>query len=159
MTPVARHSVTLALPHGDAWNKLRDLTQAPRYVPGLTGCTLHPGPEEGIGASRRVRRKGGQWLDESVVAWTEGGGFVLALHKGDNGAPFPFRHATFRYALEGDDASSRITMSLHYRLRGGRLAEWLMRRAFAKAVREIAENLKAYYESGQTQNPAFEGIH
>ena len=37
-------------------------------------------------------------------------------------------------------------------LRGGRLAEWLLGRAFDKVVREIGENLKAYYESGRTQN-------
>ncbi|WP_194790324.1 SRPBCC family protein [Pseudomonas sp. UFMG81] len=157
MTLVARHRVTLALPQGEAWGKLRDLTLAPHYVPGLTGCTLHPGPEHGLGASRRVMRKGGQWLDESVVAWTEGEGFVVTLHKGDAGAPFPFRHAAFHYQLEGDGAQSCMTTSLHYRLRGGRLAEWLMRGVFDKVVREIGENLKGYYESGCTQNGDFAG--
>lgn len=152
MNRIARHTVALNLTRDQAWSKLRDLSLAPHYVPGLTGSQFHPGAREGMGASRRVMRKGGQWLDESVVQWEDGAGFVLVLHKGNAGAPFPFRQASFRYWLEGSGASCRMSTSLHYRLRGGRLAEWLLGRAFDKVVREIGENLKAYYESGRTQN-------
>ncbi|WP_336335110.1 SRPBCC family protein [Pseudomonas putida] len=155
MTRIASHSVALDLSQDEAWEKLRDLSLAPHYVPGLTGCRFHPGAQEGLGASRRVMRKGGQWLDETVVQWQDGSGFVLALHKEDAGAPFPFRQASFRYWLEAVGDDCRISTSLHYRLRGGRLAEWLLAKAFDKVVREIGENLKAYYETERTQNPDF----
>ena len=152
MPAIASHSVLLNLPPQAAWTKLRDLSLAPHYVPGLTGCQFHPGATEGVGASRRVLRKGGQYLDESVMQWQEGTGFVLLLHKGSNGSPFPFREASFSYALQAEGDTTRITLQMRYSLRGGRLAEWLLAKAFDKVVRQIAENLKAYYETGRTQN-------
>ncbi|MGH8383484.1 SRPBCC family protein [Pseudomonas sp.] len=159
MPVIASHSVVLNLSPAAAWDKLRDLSLAPYYVPGLTGCRFHPGPQEGLGASRRVFRKGGQWLDESVVHWQERQGFALMLHKGNAGAPLPFRQACFHYALQAEGEGTRITTSLHYHLRGGRLVERLLRGSFVKVVRQIAENLGAYYESGRTQNPDFIDPH
>ena len=152
MPAIARHSVLLDLTQQEAWAKLRDLSLAPHYVPGLTGCQFHPGAQEGVGASRRVFRKGGQYLDESVVQWRDGTGFVLRLHKGGNDSPFPFREASFSYALQAEGNATRITLQMSYRLRGGRLAEWLLAKAFNKVVQQIAENLKAFYETGRTQN-------
>ena len=153
MSAIASQSVLLDLPPQAAWAKLRDLSLAPHYVPGLTGCQFHPGATEGIGASRRVLRKGGQYLDESVVQWQEGTGFVLRLHKGGNDSPFPFREASFSYALQSEGNATRITLQMSYSLRGGRLFEGLLAKSFNKVVRQIAENLKAYYETGRTQNP------
>ncbi|MFJ7110594.1 SRPBCC family protein [Pseudomonas sp. NPDC098740] len=155
MPAIASHSVLLDLTPQVAWAKLRDLSLAPHYVPGLTGCQFHPGAREGVGASRRVFRKGGQWLDESVVHWQEGVGFVLILHKASGGAPFPFREASFSYALQAEGDATRITTQMSYSLRGGRLVEMLLAKAFNNVVRQITENLKAYYESGQTQNRDF----
>jgi hypothetical protein len=152
MPAIARHSVLLDLTHVDAWARLRDLSLAPHYVPGLTGCQFHPGAREGLGASRRVFRKGGQWLDESVVQWQDGVGFVLMLHKASNGAPFPFREASFSYTLQPEGDATRITLQMSYSLRGGWLVEKFLAKAFINVVRQIAENLKAYYETGQTQN-------
>lgn len=153
----ASHSVNLDLSAEAAWLRLSDLSLAPHYVPGLTGCQFHPGPRQGQGASRRVLRKYGQWLDETVSDWREGSGFVLRLHQGKKGAPFPFREASFSYALEPTDIGSRMTLRMDYRLRGGRLVEGLLAGAFAKVVRQVGENLKAYYETGTTQNPDFSG--
>jgi len=153
MSAIASHSILLDLTPQAAWTKLRDLSLAPHYVPGLTGCQFHPGAQEGVGASRRVLRKGGQYLDESVVQWHEGTGFVLRLHKGSNDSPFPFRQASFSYALQAEGNATRITLQMSYSLRGGRLFEGLLAKAFNNVVRQIAENLKAFYETGRTQNP------
>lgn len=153
MPAIASHSILLDLTPQAAWAKLRDLSLAPHYVPGLTGCQFHPGATQGIGASRRVLRKGAQYLDESVVQWQEGTGFVLRLHKGGNDSPFPFRQARFSYALQAEGNATLITLQMSYSLRGGRLFEKLLAKAFNKVVQQIAENLKAFYETGRTQNP------
>lgn len=159
MPSQASHSLLIELPIEQVWSKLRDLTLAPHYVPGLTACQLHPGPQEGLGTSRRVLQKNGQWLDESVVEWQHGSGFVLCLHQAERGAPFPFRQASFRYALQAEASGTRLTTSLIYQPAGGvfgrLLDHLLLRRALNKVVAQIAENLKAFYESGQTQNESF----
>lgn len=87
MSTHASHTIHLNLSLESAWKFLSDLSLAPYYVPGLTGCWFHPGPQSGRGASRRVQRRYGQWLDETVVDWQEGSGFVLHLHKANRGAP------------------------------------------------------------------------
>lgn len=155
----ASHSLLIDLPHEQVWSKLRDLTLAPHYVPDLTGCQLHPGPERGLGASRRVFQKNGQWLDETVSEWHEGEGFLIRLHRGDKGAPVPFREAWFRYAIASAGERTAFTASLIYQPAGGvfgkLLDRLLLRRALNKVVTQIAVNLKAFYETGETRNESF----
>ncbi|MNL75168.1 hypothetical protein D3C87_2009250 [compost metagenome] len=55
--------------------------------------------------------------------------------------------------MQAEGNATRITLQLSYSLRGGKLFEGLLAKAFNKVVRQIAENLKAYYETGRTQNP------
>ncbi|WP_370599495.1 SRPBCC family protein [Pseudomonas nitroreducens] len=153
----ARHELILDLNPDAAWNRLRDLSLAPHYVPGLTGCEFHPGPRDGLGASRRVLMKRG-FLDESVVEWREGQGLVLRLHRTEQGPPFPFREASFRYALHPESGGrTRLSLSLDGELRGGRLGEWLLAGALRRTVAKIAVNLKAFYETGKSQNPDYAG--
>ena len=148
----ARHDLVLDLTPEAAWARLRDLSLAPHYVPGLTGCEFHPGPRDGLGASRRVLMKRG-FLDESVVEWREGQGLVLRLHRAEQGPPFPFREASFRYALHPESGGrTRLSLSLDGDLRGGRLGEWLLAGVLKKTVAKIAVNLKAFYETGKSQN-------
>ncbi|WP_207886594.1 SRPBCC family protein [Pseudomonas sp. 30_B] len=151
----ARHDLVLDLTPEAAWSRLRDLSLAPHYVPGLTGCEFHPGPRDGLGASRRVLMKRG-FLDESVVEWREGQGLVLRLHRAEQGPPFPFREASFRYALHPESGGrTRLSLSLDGDLRGGRLGEWLLAGVLKKTVAKIAVNLKAFYETGKNQNPDY----
>lgn len=151
----ARHELILDLTPQAAWARLRDLSLAPHYVPGLTGCEFHPGPRAGLGASRRVYMKRG-YLDESVAQWEEGQGLVLRLHRAEQGPPFPFLQASFRYALHPEgEGRTRLSLSLDGELRGGRLGEWLLAGALRRTVAKIAVNLKAFYETGETQNPDF----
>ena len=65
MYTTVSHSVTFDMPRAQAWERLRDLTLAHRYVPGLTKTELHAGPREGVGASRRVYQGERRWLDET----------------------------------------------------------------------------------------------
>lgn len=158
MTTEATYSIPLHMPLNEAWMKLRDLTQAPNYVPDLTGCELHPGPIDGIGASRRVFQKSGRWLDETVTSWQEGTGFVIRLHQGEKGAPGPFRTAHFRYQLTPKGDVTELTTSMSYDLRWGPLGrlldKLLLKKALGKAVARIAKNQKKYYETGVPSNTA-----
>ncbi|GAA4883390.1 SRPBCC family protein [Ferrimonas pelagia] len=157
MSSHASFTTSLDLSVAQAWARLQDLTAAAHYVPDVVQCELHPGPDQGIGASRRVTMVKQRWLDETVTAWQEGEGFVIRLHRGERGAPPPFANAEFHYRLSAsDEGKAQITTAMHYTLRGGVLGKlldrWLLRKAMSKAVYKIGRNLKRYYETGQPSN-------
>jgi hypothetical protein len=133
------------------WEKLRDLTLAKHYVPGLTDSVLTTEQKEGVGASRVVTHRLFGDMDETVVKWDEGEGFTIRLHKGDRPAP-PFREACFRYALEPAENGCLICTSMTWTLPGGPLGRLLdalvVKRFLAGNVRDVAVSLAEYYETG-----------
>lgn len=147
------HSLEMALPREAAWQKLRDLSVAHHYVPGLTGTEIRTALKEGVGASRRVFQGGGRWLDETVTEWAEGQGFEIRLHRAEQGMVAPFREASFRYWLEdAGPSTTRLVLTLAYSLRWGVFGALLERLAMSRGVsanlRDVALGLREYYLSG-----------
>ena len=156
---VATFEIAVDLPRATVWEGLRDLTRAPRYVPGLTGVEITTAAQAGIGASRRVFQKSGGALDETVESWDEGYGFTLRLHKGDK-ALAPFKEAWFDYRIaDGAAGNSVFKPSLIYSMPWGpvgALLDMLFVRKFAvNNVRQVALNFKRHYETGEITNPAY----
>lgn len=149
--------VVIDLPKDQVWALLQDLTLAHHYVPGVLRCELHPGPRSGVGASRRVHQKFGRWLDETVVEWNEGRGFVLRLHRESKRPSAPFEQAQFRYQIdEAGNGQTAFTARLSFTMRWGRLGAWLYRRLMRgpvnRMIRDIAANMKEFYESCETKS-------
>lgn len=147
------HSLEMALPREAAWQKLRDLSVAHHYVPGLTGTEIRTALKEGVGASRRVFQGGGRWLDETVTEWAEGQGFEIRLHRAEQGMVAPFREASFRYWLEdAGPSTTRLVLTLSYSLRWGVFGALLERLAMGRGVsanlRDVALGLREYYLTG-----------
>lgn len=148
------HSLEMAMPREAAWQKLRDLSVAHHYVPGLTGTEIRTALKEGVGASRRVFQGGGRWLDETVTEWAEGQGFAIRLHRAEQGMVAPFREASFRYWLEdAGPSTTRLVLTLSYSLRWGVFGALLERLAMGRGVsanlRDVALGLREYYLSGE----------
>lgn len=146
------------LPLEQAWQKLRDLSLAHHYVPGLVKTEVTTRQSMGIGASRRVYQSQTRGIDETVVEWIDGHGFLIRLHRGDAGPPPPFRDAWFRYHLESaGSGKTRLTTRLIYTMRWGALGAWLerhlLRRAFRSTVRDVALSMKLFYETGESTTP------
>jgi len=138
----------IPLPLDVCWDKLRDLTRAANYVPGLTACVVTTDVREGVGASRRVTSRQFGDMDETVTVWNEGQGFTIRLHKGDRPAT-PFKEATFRYALEPADTGCEIVTTMTYELGFGPLGALLdaliLRRISKSNVRNVALSLAEHY--------------
>ena len=83
MSTTVRGAAPISLPIETCWENLRDLTRARHYVPGLTDTVITTEKNEGIGASRIVTHRQFGAMDETVVAWDEGVGMTVRLHKGD----------------------------------------------------------------------------
>lgn len=138
----------IPLPIEVCWEKLRDLTRAKFYVPGLTDTVITTERREGVGASRVVSHARFGDMDETVIAWDEGKGFTIRLHKGDQPAR-PFAEARFRYALEPSEGGCEIVTSMTYRLPLGPLGallDVLAVRGFSQRnVRDVALALAEHY--------------
>ncbi len=104
-------NVVLERPLAYCWARLRDLSLAHCYVPGLTRTEIMSAQAEGEGAHRRVYT-GERYLEETVSEWREGAGFTIRLHRGAKPMA-PFRQAEFDYALVAvSDTATRATLSM-----------------------------------------------
>lgn len=149
--------VVLDMPRERVWDKLRDFSLAHNYVPGIVKTEIVSDQSVGVGASRYVYQNAKKYIQETVIEWNEGEGFLIRLHKGDKAAP-PFRRATFRYQLadEGPD-HTRFTASLEYEMPWGSLGAWLekkMEKIVAATVSDVAISMKLFYETGQPTTAA-----
>ena len=151
--------IIIELPHAQVWERLRDLSKAHYYVPGILSCRMDTEQKEGIGASRTVNPKNMAPLQETVTEWIEGRRVVINLHRGAKPMA-PFKSAEFIYEIEAIDAArTRLKPAMRYEIGGGifgaLLDRLLMRRAFQKNVHAVATHLKRFYETGQPSNPDF----
>lgn len=158
----AAAEVIVNLPRAEVWRRLRDLTIPHKYVPGLRDCLMTTEQREGVGASRRVYTTSGMEMDETVVEWNEGQGFVIKLHDGEQPPPPIFTAARFHYILE--DAGEERTLfrpTMTYTIKWGGLGalldKLLLNFIIRSNMKKVGLGLKQYYETGRPSNPAYKG--
>lgn len=145
--------VLLSLP--ECWENFLDLARAKDYVPGLTDTVVTTEAKSGLGASRIVSHAQFGDMNETVIAWDEGRGMTIRLHKGDKPAT-PFKEAEFRYEFRptNRDDQCEIHTSLSYVLRGGplgRLADTLFLKKFFR--RNVLDTAVCLAENYRTNEP------
>ena len=157
MTRKVSTQLVLDMPRERAWEKLRDISLAHNYVPGIIKTAIVSEQREGVGASRHVYRNAKSYIQETVIEWDEGHGFLIRLHRGDKPAP-PFRNAWFRYRLDDEGADKTLfTASLEYELPWGALGAWLekrMEKVVQATIDDVATAMKLFYETGQPTTAA-----
>jgi len=149
--------ILIDIPIAEAWAKLRDISLAHHYVPGIVKTVVVSPQRTGVGASRHVYRNATSYIQETVEEWQDGTGFLIRLHKGDKPAP-PFKQAWFRYSLAAHGAAqTQLTVSLRYEMPWGRPGAWLgakMAKFVQATIADVALAMKLYYESGSPTTPA-----
>ena len=149
--------VIINIPRAAAWEKLRDISLAHNYVPGIVKTEIVSEHTTGVGASRYVYRNRRSYIQETVEEWHDGTGFLIRLHKGDKPAP-PFKSAWFRYELADHDTdSTRFTASMKYELPWGAFGSWLekkLQKLIAATIADVATAMKLYYETGEPTTAA-----
>jgi len=157
MTREVTAQVIIDLPRDEAWERLRDISLAHNYVPGIVNTEIVSEQVEGVGASRYVYRNAKSYIQETVEEWDEGQGFLIRLHRGDKPAP-PFRKAWFRYQLtEENPQQTLFTASLRFELPWGALGAWLEKKLAGivqATVSDVAIAMKLYYETGKPTTAA-----
>jgi len=86
MTREVSAQVVIDLPREQAWDKLRDISLAHNYVPGIVKTEIVSEQPTGVGASRYVYRNSKSYIQETVEEWDEERGFLIRLHRGDTPA-------------------------------------------------------------------------
>jgi hypothetical protein len=149
--------IVIDLPRAEVWAKLRNISLAHNYVPGIVKTEIVSEQAQGVGASRYVYRNARSYIQETVVEWDEGQGFLIRLHKGDKPAP-PFRNAWFRYQLADEGPGQTLfTASLAFEMPWGGLGAWLgkkLEKVVASTVSDVAVAMKLYYETGEPTTAA-----
>lgn len=152
-----RAEFPLDIDRGAAWQRMRDLSKAHMYVPGLTAISFIGAQREGVGTHRRVRMRGGLTMDETVTAWRDAEGFTLCLHRGDKGPLPPLSEHFFDYGLTERDGRAWLVNRMRYAVRFGPLGsllERLLRRIIQRQLQGITLAQKLYYETGERATPA-----
>lgn len=150
------------IPRADAWERLRDLSLAHHFVPGIVNTEITTSQKEGVGASRKVYQSASRYLEETVTQWQEGSGFTIRLHKGEKDAPF--KNAFFRYELkDAGHGKTRLLVTMGYTpplgAVGGLLDKALLKHIIGKAIRDVALSMKLFYESGKpTEKSALKSL-
>ena len=148
----------LDLDHAAAWARMRDLSAAHLYVPGLSTVTFVGAQREGAGTRRRVRLYGLLTMEETVTAWREGEGFTLRLRVGGRRPLPPLREHLFDYGLELRDGRAWLVNRMRYQVGLGPLGalidRLLLRRVQQRQLRDITLAMKVYYETGERVTPA-----
>ncbi|KAA1189929.1 SRPBCC family protein [Pseudohalioglobus sediminis] len=150
-------AVTVAVPVEQAWQRLQDFSVAHYYVPRLTDTQVVSAQRQGVGAHRRVYT-GKRYLEETVLEWNPGQGFVIKLHKGSKPMP-PFHRAEFEYALsEAESDSTRVQLTMKVVMPGGAIGRLAAGALIAPVLRKnlvlVAAGLKHYYETGTAATDA-----
>ncbi|MGI9282031.1 MAG: SRPBCC family protein [Endozoicomonas sp.] len=146
-------TIVIDLPVEQSWEKMSDLTVSQYYVPDVVDTRLLTEQKQGVGASRRVFKSEDQYVDETVVEWNEGTGFVIKLH---NETFFlPFKKGRFRYQIsETGTQQTEFTGTMSFEPPMGLLGNWLFQNVMAepigKTVDQTVLGLRYFYETGQS---------
>lgn len=145
--------IPLALSRTDAWQKLQDISLPHNYVPGIIKTEIKTDQKTGVGASRLVFQNETKSLDETVLEWNEGWGFVIRVHQGDKGAPPPFKELNFEYGLEEEGGQvylhNRMSYTPAWGFLGALLDKLVLTKAIGGSLRDVTLAQKLFYETGQ----------
>ena len=150
---VYRSEVMIEVPPAEAWVRLKDLSQAHCYVPGIISTDIVSATREGVGVSRRVYSADSSYIVETVTGWREGLGLDLDLTLEEGGAPLPFATATFTYELQAGGRGNTLAITqLSFIMRAGYLgawaAKWLLAGEFQGRICFLLEVFLSYKLQG-----------
>lgn len=146
-------SVVADLPVDRAWSVLSDFSLPHNYVPNIVRTEIVSGQTSGVGAHRRVYSDEDSYLEETIIEWREGEGFVIKLHDGDS-PMMPFQRAEFSYSIapQGSD-KTRIDLAMIIEMPWGgfgeTLGDWVILPIMEDRLVQVAAGMKYFYQTGR----------
>jgi len=150
---VVSSRIPLEISSEEAWQLMQDISLPHNYVPGIINTEIISDVKTGVGASRLVFQSVSKSLSETVTEWKEGQGFVIRVHRGERGAPPPFKELNFTYGLEEENGRCYLNNVMSYRTAWGAvgvlLDKLVLRKAIQSSLRDVTLAQKLFYESGE----------
>ena len=136
----------------DAWNFLSDLSLAHQYWPGALTTDVMDIKQDAEGPARTLLLENGEALQERVIEWDEGAGYVLAWDKSSN--TWSLHDVEIRYRIEADNElgkKSDLSVTMTLRPRFGWLGRWLLSDYLAKywqaQLDQLADGIQFFYDN------------
>tara|TARA_R110001599_G_scaffold351822_1_gene584734 strand:+ start:66402 stop:66803 length:402 start_codon:yes stop_codon:yes gene_type:complete len=106
-----------------------------------------------VGAHRRVYQGEDDYLEETIIEWRDGQGFVIKLHNGEE-VMTPFTRAQFSYSLQAAPAGgTAVELSMIAQMPWGKfgetLGDWFVTPVIEDTLVQVAAGLKSFYETGK----------
>lgn len=144
-------SVVADLPVATAWTFLSDFSLPQNYVPNIVRTEIVSVAQAGVGAHRRVYSDEDSYLEETIIEWQEGQGFVITLHDGDK-PMVPFQRAEFAYKISAlGPQQTRIELALTFTMPWGSfgetLGDWIILPIMEDNLVQVAAGMKHFYET------------
>ena len=143
-------------PVAEVWQQLSDLSQVQHYIPFVNDSDITTDQKKGEGVQRTAWLKNRRTVQEEVIEWDDGQGYVLRL----NEASFflPFHDMETRYHIDPDDElglQTDLAITLTVRPRFGLLGQWLLSPLITPRLQqqldELADGVKTYFETGVSE--------
>lgn len=144
-------TVRIDAPREEVWAALADFGGIQKFHPGLRASRSTSSANGGVGATRHCDLKPLGAIEERITEWREGEEMLVHIYDGKNAPPLDFEHTKARISLYAEGQTTRVTMTMTYRLKGpmGILMTPMVKSQFSKGVAGLLKGLKFYVERGE----------
>lgn len=140
-------AIEIAAPPEAVWEVLSDLTAMSHYMSGVSRVEVTTAHRHGPGATRYCTFDDGIELEERVVSWLPGVGYVLETI---TAVGVPIRENTVQFRLAGTGEGTEVRQRMEFSMRGGVFAPLLERLSSSRmeaALEGALRGLKDHVES------------
>jgi hypothetical protein len=135
-----------------AWDVLSDFNNVYTWAPGVEESYGLTDLNQQVGAGRHCKLDGFGEIDEYVIEWNEGSGFVYDV------TPLgPLTNAISRWSLESHGQTTKLVVDFNYDIRFGIIGrimhKLVMRKKLENSLPDTLISLKKRIESGKLVRP------
>lgn len=141
---------TINAPKERVWDALRNFGDISIWNPGVLESHSTSETTGGLGAERRCDLGNGRWIEEEIIGWEDGKSLDINIVDSN----VPLSRAVVSISAEAlDDATTRVDLSINYKLKFGPVGavmDLVMgKRSYRKGMSDLLAGLKHYSETGE----------
>lgn len=145
-------SIRIDVSKDKVWEILADFGGIINYNPGISDSYSTSDANQGIGATRHCELLPMGSIEERIIEWDEGSGYLVDIYQ-FNGMTPPIKRALAHLSVEADGDGTIAKMWLEYEMKmgfiGNAMKLLMLDAQYQKAVTGILQGLKYHAETGK----------